>query len=110
MIEDFILDVDLFSLTLDVLKCHFKVLIEETFEFHILNKAILVLIDLFEELKEIFSFQRDTEEVRHLRLHVLESKETDTFVQLPESFLRSCHKIELLLDRKKHLIELDSLR
>jgi hypothetical protein len=110
MIKDFVLDVDLFSLTLDILKCHFKVLIEETFELNILNKAILVLIDLFEELKEIFSFQRDTDEVRHLRLHVLESKETHAFIQLPESFLRSCHKFELLLDRIKHLIELDSLR
>lgn len=110
MIEDFVLDVDLFSFTLDVLKCDLKVLIEETFEFHILNKAVLVLIDLFEELKEIFSFQRDTEEVRHLRLHVLKSKETHAFVQLPESFLRSRHKFELLLDRIKHLIELDSLR
>ncbi len=110
MIEDFILDVDLFSLPFDVLKCNLKVFIEETFEFHILYKAILVLIDLFEELKEIFSFQRDTEEVRHLRLHVLESKETHAFVQLPESFLRSCHKFELLLDCIEHLIELDSLR
>ena len=60
MVEDLILDVDLFSLMFDVLKCQLKVLIEETFQFHVLNKAVLVLIDLFKELKEVFSFQRDT--------------------------------------------------
>jgi tRNA C32,U32 (ribose-2'-O)-methylase TrmJ len=91
VVKDLILDVDLFPLMFDVLKCDLKVLIEETLEFHILNEAILVLIDLFEELKEVFTLQRDAKQVGHLRLHVLESEETHAFVHQFESLLSSCH-------------------
>ena len=66
MIKDFILYVDLLSFMLDVLKGHLKVFVEETFELHILNETILVLIDLFEELQEVFTFQRNAKEIRHL--------------------------------------------
>lgn len=94
----------------DVLKCQFKVLIEETFQFHILNKAVLILIDLFEELKEVFTFERDPKEIGHLRLHVLKGEETDTLVHQFESFLSCSHKFKLLLNCIEHLVELDSLR
>ena len=80
MIKDLVLNIDLFPLMLYVLKCGLIVLIEETFEFHILNEAILILIDFFEEFQEVLSFQRNAKEIWHLRLHVLKSEETDTSV------------------------------
>jgi hypothetical protein len=49
MIEDLVLDIDLFPFMFYVLKCRFIVLIEETFEFYILYEAIFILIDFFEE-------------------------------------------------------------
>jgi hypothetical protein len=56
MIEYLVLNIDLFPLMFYVLKCCFIVLIEETFEFHIFNEAILILIDFFEEFQEVLSF------------------------------------------------------
>lgn len=109
VIEDLVLNVDLLPLILNVLKCHLVVFVEETFKFHILYETILVLIDLFKELEEVFSFQRHTKEIRHLRLHVLESEETNSFVHQSEGLLSSSYKLELLLNCIEHLIKLDSL-
>jgi hypothetical protein len=80
MIEYLVLNIDLLPFMFNVLKCRFIVLIEETFKFHIFNEAILILIDFFEEFQEVLSFQRNSKEIRHLRLHVLKSEETDTSV------------------------------
>ena len=66
MIKDLILDVDLLPFMFDVLKSHLEVFVEETLELHILDKTILVLIDFFEELQKVFTFQRNAKEIRHL--------------------------------------------
>ena len=110
MIKDLVLDIDLFPFLFDILECDLIVLLEEPFKFEVLNEPVLVLIDLLEQLQEIAAFKRHPEQVRHLRLHIVQRQESQPPIHLLESILRGRDELELLLNRVKNLILLDSFR
>jgi hypothetical protein len=110
MVKDLVLDIDLFPFLLDILECDLIVLLEEPFKFEVLNQPVLVLIDLLEQLQEIAAFQRHPEQIRHLRLHIVQRQEPKAPIHLLESVLRGRHEFQFLLYRVKHLALLDSLR
>lgn len=104
VVEDLILNVHLLLLFLNHLEGQVVILLVEFFKLLVLDKSILVRVDLFEQLQEILPLKRDAVNLRHHDLHVADSQEPDAaLVHSPKGILRSAYHLQLLLYRTEHL-------